>query len=71
VITIIINVLKYLKSVSQLSDDRNIYVSWYVGREPNGVIYPQILVLLVLKIEVIRFSETLLTIHQSTRPKVP
>jgi hypothetical protein len=42
VIAIVINVLdyKYLKSVGQLSDDKNIYVSLYVGREKRGNLSP-------------------------------
>ena len=43
VIAIFINVLEYLKSVGHVSDDRNIYVSLYAGRETKGVIYPLIL----------------------------
>ena len=49
VIAIVINVLEYLKSVCQLSDDKNIYVRRYAGRETNGVIYPQILGLFVFE----------------------
>jgi len=43
VIAIVINALEYLKSIGQLSNDKNIYVSLCAGRESNGVIYPQIL----------------------------
>jgi hypothetical protein len=71
VIAIFINVFEYLKSVCQLSDDRKNYVSLYAGREIKGVIYPQILGLLTLKMEVISYSETLVTIYQSTRRNIP
>lgn len=42
-IAIVINVLEYLKSIGQLSNGKNIYVSLYAVRETNGVFYPQIL----------------------------
>ena len=42
-IAIVINVLEYLKSIAQFSNDKNIYVSLYAGWEKNGVYYPQIL----------------------------
>jgi len=43
VIAIFISVLEYLKSIGQLSNDKNIYFSLYAVQETNGVFYPQIL----------------------------
>jgi hypothetical protein len=71
VIAIIINVLEYLKSVGQLSDDTNNYVSLYAGQETNGVIIPKFLDFLTPKMEVIHFSETLVTVCRSTCLNIP